>query len=144
MRFSFIRPTSPDFNAHITFLRPAFDGSDNPKTEFDEVVSMVRHRDAALYRLAGKGVKLWFVGRVIDGEYHIVAMTGQGLTDAANFIIERVISQGYTAITYHTYRPGMRRILNRFGFSETERVREFDGKAETVHRLELGGLHGKK
>lgn len=137
MYFRIIRPTAADFMANLNLLKPAFTGSDDPKGEFGYVRSLVKDKQASFYLLTGKGIKLWFVSRVIDGRYHIIAMTGRGLVLAANHIIERVSRCGYQAISYHTYRNGMRRILSRFGFEQTEQIREFDSKAETVHQLEL-------
>ncbi|PSW06266.1 hypothetical protein [Photobacterium lipolyticum] len=143
MYFRIVRPEAADFAANLNLLRPAFVGSDNPKVEFNQVQEWIQTNKASFYLLSGKGVKLWFVSRVIDNRYHIVAMTGRGLVDAANFIIERVTTCGYASITYHTYRQGMRRILSRFGFEQKEKVRDFDGITETVHQLELlGGMNG--
>ncbi|MBV1843622.1 MULTISPECIES: hypothetical protein [Photobacterium] len=142
MRFEFIRPTAPNFKPQMQALRPAFDGSDMPRAELEDVTGMVRRREADLYRLTGEGIQLWLVGRVMDETYHIVAVTGRGLSKATEHIIQRVKACGYCAITYHTYRPGMRRILNRFGFEQVELVREFDGKQETIHRLTIARVNG--
>ncbi|MGR5149655.1 hypothetical protein ACQKP8_24295 [Photobacterium alginatilyticum] len=143
MHFRLIRPTAADFPAHLKLLKPAFEGSDDPKGEFEFVRDLLEDKRGSFYLLTGKGIKLWFVSRRLDGRFHIVAMTGRGLVQAASHIIERATNCGYRAISYHTYRKGMRRILGRFGFEQTEQVREFDGKAETVHQLELvGGAHG--
>ncbi|RWX54981.1 hypothetical protein [Photobacterium chitinilyticum] len=143
MYFRLVRPTAADFAAHLNLLKPAFVGSDDPKGEFEFVRTLLEEGRGSFYLLAGKGIKLWFVSRVIDSRYHIIAMTGRGLVQAASHIIERVSQCGYHAISYHTYRKGMRRILSRFGFDQTEQLREFDGKAETVHQLELiRGAHG--
>lgn len=139
MYFRLIRPSAPDFLAHLDQIKPAFAGSDTPKAEFDEVKSMVRAKEASFYLLTGKGIKLWFISRVQDGRYHIIAMTGRGLGEAASHIIDRVAACGYGAITYHTYRKGMRRILDKFGFKQVEQVREFNGTQETIHQLDIEG-----
>lgn len=119
-------------------MRPAFDGSDNPGIEFTETFENVQARETSLYHLTGHGVSLRFVGRAVDGHYHIVCMTGRGLLHGASAIIEKVKAQGFTAITFHTYRPGMRRILNRVGFREVETVRT-GTITETRHILDLNG-----
>ncbi len=130
-----------DIAAQLNLLKPAFDGSDSPKVEFDMVKDGVLDKSASFYLVKGQDTTLRFLGRVIDGQYHIIAMTGRGLGFAANNIIEQVTSAGYTAITFHTYRKGMRRILRSFGFEQIDCVREFGTKKETVHRLDLKGEH---
>ncbi|MGF1723203.1 hypothetical protein [Photobacterium nomapromontoriensis] len=142
MYFRLIRPSAPDFQAHLSLIKPAFAGSDMPKVEFDEVRQLVCDQQASFYLLTGKGIKLRFISR-IDGErYHIIAMTGRGLVDAATHIIERVTERGYQSISYHTYRKGMRRILGQFGFKQVEQVRAFGDSQETVHQLDLRDNHG--
>ncbi|MGF1702523.1 hypothetical protein L4D09_19700 [Photobacterium makurazakiensis] len=137
MHFRLIRPNAPDFHAHLSLIKPAFSGSDMPKAELEEVKTLVCEGQASFYLLTGKGIKLWFISRVDGDRYHIIAMTGRGLVEAANHIIERVIDCGYQSISYHTYRKGMRRILDQFGFKQVEQIREFDSKQETVHQLAL-------
>ncbi|MGR5142055.1 hypothetical protein ACQKPX_10300 [Photobacterium sp. DNB23_23_1] len=139
MHFRLIRPSAPDFHAHLEKIKPAFAGSDTPKAEFDDVKSMVCAKEASFYLLTGKGIKLWFISRIQDNRYHIIAMTGKGLVDAASHIIERVAECGYSAISYHTYRKGMRRILSTFGFKQVEQLREFNDTKETVHQLDIEG-----
>ncbi len=140
MKWQYLSPKRVDLSAHLQLLKPAFDGSDSPKLEFEQVSEWVKSGEVGFYQVSMRGVKLRFVGRVTGDAYHIVAMTGQGLTKAANHMIERVIAQGYPAITFHTYRKGMRRISRSVGFEQVERVREFDGTLETVHRLDLKGV----
>ncbi|WP_087019057.1 hypothetical protein [Thaumasiovibrio subtropicus] len=142
MNFTHIRASAKDLNVHLNAMRPAYDGSDSPKLEFDLLREWVEGQHASFYKVTGKGVSLRFVGRFEESTYHIIAMTGKGLGIAAPFIIDRIRECGYDAIQYHTYRKGMRRILNRFGFAEAQTLRKFDGKRETVHRLVLGSKHG--
>ncbi len=143
MNFTNLKPLAKDFRVHLNAMKPAFDGSDSPKVEFDLLREWVTGRHASFYLVTAKNVRLRFVGRVDeDTIYHIVAMTGKGLADAAPSIIERIAACGYREIRYHTYRKGMRRILNRFGFEEVETARSFDGKRESIHRLVLGERHG--
>ncbi|MEZ9523401.1 hypothetical protein [Enterovibrio norvegicus] len=137
MRWLHLKPSHLTTIRTLQRMKPAFVGSDLPKAEYAEVVEKVRRKEASFYQVKGQGVSLSFVGQVIDGEYHIIAMVGAGLLEGASAIIERVKAAGFGAITFHTYRRGMRRILNRVGFEQVSTVR--DGNVlETRHRLELG------
>ncbi|MGY3687148.1 hypothetical protein ACXAAV_10790 [Vibrio coralliilyticus] len=138
MTISFIGPTRPDLRYHLEQLKPAFTGSDCAKAEWLEMVERVQSGQAGLYLVKAKGVLLRFVGRVIDGAYHINAMTGTGLHLAAPLIIERCQAMGYTAITYNAYRPGMGRLLTGFGF-ELDKI---ESNQERSYILNLGGAHG--
>ncbi|GAB3531904.1 hypothetical protein [Photobacterium alginatilyticum] len=123
MRFQLIRPNRADINAQFALLRPAFNGVNQAKAEFEFCCDAVRRKQASLYHLKGKGVSVRFVGMVTDdNSYLILAMTGRGLVAAAPTIIEAVKSQGYRQIKYHTVRRGMTRILTRFGFSITDKT----------------------
>ena len=118
MRFQLIRPNRADMKAQYTLLRPAFNQVHEAKFEFDFCCDAVTNKRASMYHLKGKGVSVRFVGVVTnDNDYLILAMTGKGLVTAAPIIIDTVKSQGYRAIKYHTVRQGMKRILQRFGFS---------------------------
>ncbi|NRF28090.1 hypothetical protein HRJ45_24195 [Vibrio coralliilyticus] len=138
LTISFLRPTRPDIGYHLEQLKPAFNGSDSAKAEWLAMVERVKSGDAGLYLIKAKGVLLRFVGRVIDGAYHINAMTGKGLHQAAPLIIERCVAMGYPSITYHTYRPGMGRILSGFGFELDKQI----SQTERRYLLDLGGAHG--
>lgn len=140
MKWQYLSPKRVDLLAHLNFLKPAFDGSDSPKQEFEQVRDWVLSGEVGFYMVSMKGVALRFVGRVIGDAYHIVAMTGRGVVEASTHIIERVKRQGYQTITFHTYRKGMRRILRSTGFEQVKQVREFDGACETVHQLTLTGV----
>ncbi|MGF1734351.1 hypothetical protein [Photobacterium satsumensis] len=144
MKFRLIRPSAPDFLNQLDQIKPAYAASDNPEAEFADVKASVCAKEASYYMLTGKGVRLWFIGQVQDGNYHIIAMTGAGLVEAASHIIDRVSSCGYEVITYHTYRKGMRRILGKFGFEQVEQLRAFNSTTETVHQLIIeGGSNGR-
>ncbi|MGF1723626.1 hypothetical protein [Photobacterium nomapromontoriensis] len=135
MRLQLIRPNRPDINAQYRLLRPAFNQVRDAKLEFDFCCDAVAQKQASLYHLKGKGVSVRFVGIVTsDNDYLILAMTGNGLVAAAPIIIDAVKSQGYRAIKYHTVRQGMKRILQRFGFSMTATTEH-----DTVMTLYLEG-----
>lgn len=142
MKLVWLRATRNDINVHLDCLKPAFSHSDDPKTEFNDLVERVKSGKAGFYQIIGNGVKLRFVGVVINDCYHIVAMTGKGMNHGALLIIEQCTNQGFKAITFNTYRKGMRTALNGFGFEQIKLVRQFNNKVETVHRLELRGNNG--
>ncbi|NAW66141.1 hypothetical protein [Photobacterium halotolerans] len=142
MKIIWLRPSRADFSYHLKQLKAAFEGSDNPKAEYQDMLANLQRGEASCYMVTGQGVRLRFVGRVIDGNYHIIAMAGHGLRQAASLIIDQCCKRRFQAITYHAYRDGMRRILNRFGFEQVDTVRQFADKAETLHQLALGGVYG--
>ncbi|WP_236642911.1 hypothetical protein [Vibrio tubiashii] len=135
---TYLAASRKDLNYHLEQLKPAFAGSDCPKSEWLEMVSRVKSGEAALYVIKSKGVLLRFVGRVIDGAYHINAMCGKGLHQAAPLIIQRCLAMGYQSITYSTYRLGMGRILAGFGFELDKLVTP----TERRYLLDLGGVYG--
>ncbi|WP_157721478.1 hypothetical protein [Vibrio gazogenes] len=136
---SYLAPSRRDINAHFELLKPAFNGSHDPKSEWLDVVEKVQTGQASLYLIKAKDVQIRFVGRVIDGIYHVICSQGRGLAHAAPVIIERCLSMGYPAISYHAYRPGMGRLLRGFGF-ELDSV-PAPGESRYVLNLE-GYKHG--
>lgn len=132
-----IKPTHADINAQLALLKPAFDGSPTPKSEFIDMCDKVKNQNASFYQLSHSGGSVRFVGLVTDDDYLIYALSGKNLRNVAPEIIERVKQCGYRAIKFHTYKNGMRRILNMFGFCEVERVQHQGGAVETVHALFL-------
>ncbi|NOJ25462.1 hypothetical protein [Vibrio coralliilyticus] len=127
-----------DLAYHLNALKPAFNGSGSAKAEWLEMVERVKGGQASMYLIKSKGVLLRFVGRVTGDAYHINAMVGKGLHQAAPLIIERCQAMGYQSITYHTYRKGMGRILSGFGFELDKQV----SQTERRYLLDLGGAHG--
>lgn len=117
MKISLISPNRKDIDVHFGKVKPAFNGVDFAKEEYQFCCDAVRSQQACLYRVKGSGVDVRFVGLVTDeNDYLILALTGKGLVKAAPFIIDAVCSQGYRSIKYHTVKKGMTRILSGFGF----------------------------
>jgi hypothetical protein len=139
MTIRHLKPTHPDFRAHLEPMKAAFVGSDSPKAEFEEMVTRITERHASFYRLSARGGCVRFCGRAVEGDYHIIALVGRGLLAVAPSIIERVKACGYQAITYHTYKRGMRRLLTVLGFEVIETIQHSNGVVETIHRLDLKG-----
>lgn len=124
MRFNLIRPNRPDMPAQFKLIKRAFNGVDNAKYEFEFCCDAIKSKRASMYHLVSRkqGVSLRFVGYVTsDNDYLILAMTGKGLLNGAQTIIDAVKSQGYRSIKYHTVRKGMTRILQGFGFVLTDK-----------------------
>lgn len=138
LTISYINPNRADLKAHLSALKAAFNGSDEPKAEWQDMVDKVQAGHASLYLIKAKGVRIRLVGRVIDGVYHIICAEGVGLTHAAPLVIEKCLIMNYPAITYHSYRPGMGRILRRFGFELDSVLSE----TESRYLLRLGGIYG--
>ena len=133
MKIIYIKNTRADINAHLALLKPAFNGVENAKAEYEDCCDLVRDGQAGFYQVSGQGINVRFCGLVTDdNQYWILAMTGRGLVDAAALIIDCVQRQGYAAIKYHTARQGMERILSRFGFEKIG----MDG-AESVLMMEV-------
>lgn len=138
LNIQFIPRTRRDIDYHLKELKQAFVGSQQAKAEWTEMVERIKTGESGLYLIRARGVLLRFVGRVIDGSYHINAMAGKGMQEAAPLIIERCEAMGYTSISYNTYRKGMGRVLASFGFELDERV----SQVENSYILHLGGAHG--
>lgn len=138
LNIQFIPRTRRDIDYHLKELKQAFVGSQQAKAEWTEMVERIKTGESGLYLIKARGVLLRFVGRVIDGSYHINAMAGKGMQEAAPLIIERCEAMGYTSISYNTYRKGMGRVLASFGFELDERV----SQVENSYILHLGGAHG--
>ncbi len=138
LNIQFIPRTRRDIDYHLKELKQAFVGSPQAKAEWLEMVERIKTGESGLYLIKARGVLLRFVGRVIDGSYHINAMAGKGMQEAAPLIIERCEAMGYISISYNTYRKGMGRILASFGFELDERV----SQVESSYILHLGGAHG--
>nr|WP_233090008.1 hypothetical protein [Vibrio sp. IB15] len=138
LNIQFIPRTRRDIDYHLKELKQAFVGSQQAKAEWTEMVERIKTGQSGLYLIKARGVLLRFVGRVIDGSYHINAMAGKGMQEAAPLIIERCEAMGYISISYNTYRKGMGRILASFGFELDERV----SQVESSYILHLGGAHG--
>lgn len=135
---TYLDATRKDLAYHLNELKPAFNGSDSAKAEWLDMVDGVKSGRASMYLIKSKGVLLRFVGRVTGDAYHINAMVGKGLSQAAPLIIERCVAMGYQSITYHTYRKGMGRILSGFGFELDKQI----SQTEQRYQLDLGGAHG--
>lgn len=138
LNIQFIPRTRRDIDYHLKELKQAFVGSQQAKAEWTEMVERIKTGESGLYLIKARGVLLRFVGRVIDGSYHINAMVGKGMQEAAPLIIERCEAMGYASISYNTYRKGMGRVLASFGFELDERV----SQVESSYILHLGGCHG--
>ncbi|WP_100205980.1 hypothetical protein [Vibrio splendidus] len=135
LNIQFIPRTRRDIDYHLKELKQAFVGSPQAKAEWLEMVERIKTGESGLYLIKARGVRLRFVGRVIDGSYHINAMAGKGMQEAAPLIIERCKAMGYASITYNTYRKGMGRVFASFGFELDERV----SQVESSYILHLGG-----
>jgi len=117
MKITLISPDRADIGAHLKLLKPAFDGVSHAKAEYAHCCDMVRHEQASLYHLKGRGVDVRFVGLITDDNgYLVLALTGLGLVEASAMIIDLVAKQGYQSLKYHTARRGMTRMLSRYGF----------------------------
>lgn len=134
MNITFINPKRADIHAQLALLKPAFNGLELAKQEYQFCCDAVRSKRAGLYQIKGRGVNARFVGIVTDdNDYLILALTGRGLVAAAQPIIDAVSGQGYRAVKFHTVKSGMTRILRGFGF-----VGEVTA-SDTVLTLDLGG-----
>jgi len=135
---SYVISSRDDIDYHLEQLKPAFVGSATPKAEWSEMAARIKSNHAALYQAKGAGVRLRFVGQVIDGSYHINAMVGTGMLDVCSLIIDHCKNMGYQSITFATYRTGMGRFLAGFGF-----VYDGDGSdGEQKYLLDIGGFNG--
>lgn len=102
-------------------------GADAPLV-FSEIASGV----CALWEL-NRG-QIYMVTRGEDDQCVIVALAGCELHEVAPAIIDAVSASGFESLRFHTKRPGLGRMLERYGFSELERV----------YSLDLtGGEHGR-
>jgi len=129
MNITFINPVRADINAHLTLLKPAFNGVANAKSEYELCCDAVKGKQAGLYHLKGKGLDVRFVGQAVDNGYLLWALTGFGYVNAVEQILKIVEQQGYEFIRCHTVRRGITRMLRRFGVSVTPQ------KDETVLTL---------
>lgn len=78
--------------------------------------------------------QVYMVTRGEDAQCVIVALAGCELHEVAQNIIDAVTASGFESLRFHTKRPGLGRMLERYGFSELERV----------YSLDLtGGEHGR-
>lgn len=62
------------------------------------------------------GETSFMVNRFIENELLIIAYAGQCLTTMAAAIIEQAQKSGCEAISFHTKRPALNRLLDKFGF----------------------------
>lgn len=138
LTISYLAPTRADVMTHLRLLKPAFNGSTEPKAEWLDMVRKVQAGHASLYLIKARGVTIRLVGQVIDGGYHVICAQGRGLLHAALIVIEKCVLMGYPSITYHSYRPGMGRILRCLGF-ELDSVLT---ATESRYVLNLGVTHG--
>lgn len=127
MKITYIKPNRADIKAHLQLLKPAFNGVEDAKTEYQICCDAVNNGQAGLYQINGAGVNVRFVGIVTDeNDYLVLALTGRGIVPATQLIIEAVKGQGYRRLTYHTVRAGMTRILRRYGFVHEKVSHGFD------------------
>ena len=64
----------------------------------------------------GENENSFMVNRIIGNELLIIAYAGQCLKTMANVIIEHAKKAGCDAISFHTQRPALNRLLDEFGF----------------------------
>jgi len=134
MKINFLSAKRTDINVQLAMLRPAFNRIKEAKEEYQFCCDAVRKKQAGFYSVRGVGVKVRFVGMVTrDNDYLVLALTGKGLVNASQKIIDAVKGQGYRSIIFHTVRPGMTRILKRFGFVESKT------NSDSILTLHLGG-----
>lgn len=87
---------------------------------------------AVIYRFNHHQGDTWVVLRGEDSELVVVAMAGAGLHQVAAKIIESARVSGFASLRCHTKRPGMARMLIRYGAT----VREVD-RDEIIISLEF-------
>ena len=114
MNITFISPERADINAHLNLLKPAFNGVENPKSEYELCCDAVRNKQAGLYLLQGDGFNVRFVGMAVDDGYLLWSLVGRGYVLAVEQILSIVKGQGYRFIRCHTVRKGITRMLRRF------------------------------
>lgn len=129
MNITFINPERTDIDTQLAFLKPAFNGVENVKAEYEDCCNAVKGKQAGLYRLKGDGFNVRFVGKAVDDGYQLWALTGFGYLNAVEQILTIVEKQGYKFIRCHTVRPGITRMLRRFC------VRVSEQQCETVLTL---------
>lgn len=118
LSYQLIQPTRDDFGYHCQQLKPAFDGLNTPKAEFDSMIDALKAKQASFYHVKAQGVHMRFVGQARDGDYHLWAMSGKGFLQAAPLVIERIKQCGYQSVVCHTCKAGIRRFYERMGFQE--------------------------
>lgn len=139
LSISFIRHDRADIKTQLELLKPSFNGLDNPKAEFQNLIDDVMTNRAGLYHIKGKGVNLRFVGMDLgDGVYFVSALTGKGFAHGLPYFIDLVTSRGFTTLKGQAVRRGMVRQYERAGFTALER----NGITELT--LSLGGDHGRR
>lgn len=129
MSITFIGSNRADINVQLALLKPAFNGVKNVKEEFELCCNAVKNKEAGLYHLKGDGMNVRFVGRVVDDGYQLWALVGVGYIRAVEQILKIVKKQGYRYIRCHSVRPGITRMLRRFGVSVLQQ------QDETIHTL---------
>lgn len=86
----------------------------------------------ALLLMAGDRSHVVF--RVENGtELVVLCYQGENLKEFSETMISESKKIGLRSIRFHTRRPGMRRVMSRFGFKYVGN----DARGLTVHRLEL-------
>jgi hypothetical protein len=120
MTVRLIKPTRGDYDYQCRKLRDAFSACASPSAEFADVRAMLDCQICCLYEIKQGRAKALFAGQDNGDTYHINALVGCGLVTLAPRIIALVKRAGYSAITYHTHKRGMTRILRRVGFKVVE------------------------
>ncbi|SRR5258706_1820716 len=95
----------------------------------DELADQVNRGIAELWRLGRRTYLLTRLDKWAHGsELVVCCLKGEGLHEIAPVIIERAKKQGIDSIRFHTTRPGLSRLVSRYGFRESERVYTLDLK----------------
>jgi len=92
--------------------------------DLPEILAEVEQGQAEAWRIDGG--KAYMVTRIESGtqghELVVVCFEGRSLRQYAEHIIDKARAAGCGSIRYHTDRPGMGRMLERFGFEVAETV----------------------
>lgn len=89
-----------------------------------------------LYHITGERVDVWAVtrGEVAGQKMELVicCVGGVGMGAAGVALKKAAAEQGFQTIRYHTHKPSIQKLYEKYGFAGKE--------VERVYRIELGGV----
>jgi|GEM_PF-3429269 len=121
MKWLSIFPNSEEFQPALERLRAAF-SSMNDTDDYQQMVDALTRGQMTLYHLTDHDIDILTVIKTDKDTCFVYAAQGVGLRQVTPIFIERVKSLGFSSIEYQTYKKGMTRIIERFGFKRLYRV----------------------
>lgn len=89
-----------------------------------------------LYHITGESVDVWAVtrGEVVGQKAELVVccVGGVGMQAAGVALKKAAIEQGFQSIRYHSHKPSVQKLYEKYGFAGQE--------VERVYRIDLGGV----